>query len=112
MFQCTIDTTFGDIQNVMGIADDIIIVGYQEDGSDHDKALIAVLQWARAKGPKMNPDKLIIRVREIPFYGYIIGHNGLRPDPGKVEAIGQMPPPQDAKQLQSFLGLVNYLSMF
>ena len=108
-FQGAIDNTFQDIPNVFGIADDLIVVGFSEDGHDHDQA---VLPRAREKGPRLNPDKLKVRAREIPFFGQIIGKDGVRPDPAKIAAINNMKPPSNTKELQSFLGLVNYLHRF
>ena len=37
---------------------------------------------------------------------------GVRPDSSKVAAIQSMQPPKDVKSLQSFLGLVNYLTRY
>ena len=111
-FQRAIDRTFGDIPNVLGIADDLVVVGFQEDGRDHDKALKTVLRRARERGPRFNEDKLIVRAKEIPFFGHIIGSGGIRPDPVKTDAIRNMEPPRNEKELQSFLGMVNYLNRF
>ena len=36
----------------------------------------------------------------------------MRPDPAKVQALQDLPAPQNPKQLQSFLGLINYLQPF
>ena len=111
-FQWAIDCTFQDIHNVFGIADDLIVVGFSEDGHDHDQTLHAVLQCARENGPRLNPDKLKVRAREIPFFGHIIEKDGVRPDPAKIAAINDMKPPKNTKELMSFLGLVNYLHRF
>ena len=35
-----------------------------------------------------------------------------KPSQRKVKAIQEMPPPQCKKQVQSFIGMVNYLSKF
>ena len=37
---------------------------------------------------------------------------GVSPDPAKIEALKRLPEPRDEKLLQSFLGMVNYLSRF
>ena len=42
----------------------------------------------------------------------VTGKNGLEPDPKKVKAIVEMNRPQNRKDLQSYLGMVNYLSQF
>lgn len=36
----------------------------------------------------------------------------MKADPSKVEAILEMPPPNDVKGLKRFLGMVNYLAKF
>ena len=44
MFQHKIDEIFSDIPNVFGIADDILVIGYDKNGADHDAAIHKVLQ--------------------------------------------------------------------
>ena len=39
MFQQKINETFKDLQNVSGIADNILIVGYVADGREYDRTL-------------------------------------------------------------------------
>ena len=46
------------------------------------------------------------------FYGFIVFELGLQPDHGQVDAIWYMEGPEDVKSLQSFLGMVNYLTHF
>ena len=36
----------------------------------------------------------------------------MKPDPKKVQALQDLPIPQTQKELQSFLGLINYLQPF
>ena len=44
VFQERIDNIFGDIPGCAGIADDLVIAGWNEDGSDHDATLRTVLE--------------------------------------------------------------------
>ena len=44
MFQCKIGEIISDMSNVFGIADDILVIGYDESGADHDAAVHKVLQ--------------------------------------------------------------------
>ena len=37
MFQRKVDEIFKDMPNVFGIADDILVAGYEADGKDHDE---------------------------------------------------------------------------
>ena len=39
-------------------------------------------------------------------------HRGVKADPSKIEKVQQWAVPQTAKQLQGFLGLVQYLQKF
>ena len=48
----------------------------------------------------------------MPFFGNILTDNGIKPDPTKVEAIKNWPIPKTVKDLQSFLGAVNFLGKF
>ena len=68
MLQRKVDETFGNIPGVTGIVDNIVVVGYQEDGKDHDANLKAVLERARETGIKLNPDKLKVKCKKIPFF--------------------------------------------
>ena len=47
MFQRKIDEIFKDIPNVFGIADDILVAGYEADGRDHGHTILRVLQRCR-----------------------------------------------------------------
>ena len=44
LFQCKIDEIFIDMPNVFGITDDILIIGYDKNGADHDAVVHKVLQ--------------------------------------------------------------------
>ena len=46
------------------------------------------------------------------YVGHIFGSDGLKPNPDRVQAIIDMPVPQDRKSLQRFFGMVNYLNKF
>ena len=96
---------------VTGVSDDIIVVRYKSDGSDHDANLTAVLERARATGLFFN-DKMVVRCKRIPFFGHTIGTDDIEPDPEKVTAICNMTAPTDVKELQTFLGKANYLGRF
>ena len=112
IFQRKVDETFGDLPGVTGIADDIVVYGYKEDCSDHDENLRAVLQRARETGLRFNLDKCKFRCTRIPFFGHIIGAEGLQPDPWKIGSILSMDPSTSLADLQSFLGMVQFLSRF
>src|SRR5690625_2781859 len=45
----------------------------------------------------------------IEFLGHIIGQQGMRPHPRKIEAVNKLRPPTDVKGVRSVLGLFGYL---
>ena len=48
----------------------------------------------------------------LPFLGYIVSNDGVRPDPDRVEAIRKFPAPTNVTGVRSFLGLTQQLSFF
>ena len=48
----------------------------------------------------------------IKFFGNYLSSNGLEPDPDKIAAIVDMSPPKYTLELQTFLGMANYLSRY
>ena len=86
--------------------------GYNSDFSDHDENLRAVLQRARDTGLRFKLDKYKFRYTRIPFFGHILGAEGLQPDPRKIDSILSMDPSTSLADLQTFLGMVQILSSF
>ena len=46
------------------------------------------------------------------FFGNIYTPEGLKPDPSKVDTIKRMEAPSTKQDLQSFMGMVNFLSSY
>ena len=96
----------------MCIADDIMVVGYKEDHSDHDLALTKLFQTAQKNNVKLNFEKLQYKKQEVTFFGENYTTQGRKPDPKKIEAIVKMKQPENKKEMQTFLGMVQYLQKF
>ena len=79
---------------------------------DHDQALTTLLHTARACNVRLNYEKLQYKQTEVKFFGETYTVYGHKPAQSKVKAIAEMPPPNYKKQVQSFIGMVNYLSKF
>ena len=104
-----LDQCFGHLQNVIVIADDIMIVGKQPNHRDHDIVLTKLLNTARECNVHINYDKLQYKQTEVDFFGKTYTVDGRKPSQSKVRAIQEMPLPQCKKQVQSLIGMVNYL---
>ena len=96
----------------MVIADDIMVIGYQEDKWDHDKAFTQLLETAKKNNIKLNFDKIQYKQKEVEFFDKTYMTQGCKPSNTKVEAITEMQKPMNLKDLQTFLGMVQYLSKF
>ena len=56
MFQQKIGKIFNDMPNMFVIADDILVVGYNGDGRDHNETVQKVLQRCSRVNLKLNKD--------------------------------------------------------
>ncbi|XP_014676736.1 PREDICTED: uncharacterized protein K02A2.6-like [Priapulus caudatus] len=110
VFQERMDNILERCTGVVGIADDVAVVG--RDQAEHDKNLIQVMSVAREEGLIFNYGKCEINRPSIKFFGMLYDADGVHPDADKVEAIQAMDTARSAKQLLEFLGMVTYLSPF
>ena len=46
------------------------------------------------------------------FLEHLFSHEGVKPDPTKIEAIRDMPTPKSKQDLQRLLGMITYLGKF
>ena len=108
-FQCKHDECFCKLKQVINIVDNIMIVGYKPDHSDHDQAFTSLLQTTQKCKVKLNYDKLQCKKDEVDFFGETYNTRVFKPAKSKVSAITDMPAPANEKWVQSFIGMINYL---
>ena len=112
VFQRKLDQCFGHLQNIIVNADDIMVVGKQPNHKDHDLALTMLLNTARQCNVHLNYYKLQYKQKEVDFFGETYTVDGQNPSQSKIKAIQEMPSAQCKKEMQSFIGMNNYLSKF
>ena len=110
MFQMRMDAILEQCPGVIGMHDDMVIYGVDQE--DHDANLINLLNVCQKEGLVFNSEKLELRRERITFFGVEYSALGMHPDPKKVQRITEMTAPMDKQQLQSFLGMVNYMGTF
>ncbi len=81
---------------------------HSENWEDHLRHLEAVLSKLREVNLKLNPSKCCFAARSIAFLGHVVGHEGTKPDPSKIDAVVQFPIPKTVTDVRSFLGLTGY----
>ena len=101
---------FKDIEGVDTFIDDILIWGSNEE--EHDRRLEQVLKKCQEVNLKLNKDKCKIKMKKLKYLGHTLTSDGLRPDESKIQAILEMQTPKCKKDLQRFLGCVNYEAKF
>ncbi len=110
MLQRKIGQCFEGLNGVVSIVDDVIVHG--QTRHEHDQNLHKVLRRMSDQGIKLNEDKLDVSVTEVKYFGHILTALCLKPDPAKVSAIKDMDQPRNRAELETVLGMVNYLSKF
>ncbi|GJV34127.1 hypothetical protein Tco_1394527 [Tanacetum coccineum] len=61
---------------------------------------------------KLNPKKCTFGAVEGMFLGYVVGPEGIKPCPDKVDAVLQLPSPRTIKEVQSLNGKLAGLNRF
>ena len=89
--------------------DDIIL--FSKTSDEHLQTIKTVLEALEEAGLKLKIQKRNFFSKEIKFLGYKINEQGMSMNPEKVEAVKSVAVPANKRQLQSFLGAVNYYRM-
>ncbi|KAH7460174.1 Transposon Tf2-6 polyprotein [Fusarium oxysporum f. sp. matthiolae] len=90
--------------------DDILI--YSRTREEHIEHLKLVLQRLRSAGLFANPSKCEFLVKETKFLGLIVGQEGIRMDPAKVETVKNWKTPTCLTDVQAFIGFGNFYRRF
>ena len=110
LFGMCISEILEGLSGVTNIADHVLIFGRTE--TEFKTNVISFLDRCAEQDMHLNPDKIQINCTEVPFFGNTLSKDGLSPDMNKVKLIQEWLTPTNQKELQSFLGTVNYLSRF
>lgn len=109
LFQCTMDMLLARISGVKCYLNDIIS---GESLEQHAERLETVLTRLKKGRLLVNKEKYEFRKTSIEFLGHVIDVTGIHPSMSKVDTILKAPMPSSKKELQSFLGLINFYSRF
>jgi hypothetical protein len=107
IFQEKMSTLMGDLDYVRTYIDDLICTS-KSDWDDHLTKLELIFQRLTEAGLKVNAKKSFFGQSELEYLGYWITRAGIQPVSKKVEAIKNIAPPKNKRELRKFIGLVNY----
>jgi hypothetical protein len=111
-FQRAMDIAFigGKGQFVVIYLDDITV--FSRSNQEHCCHLRKVFLKCRRFGLSLNPKKSLFAMMEGKLLGHIVSTEGVRIDPSRVEAIQTLSLPRSRKEVQAFLGKINFLRRF
>ena len=110
LYQFHIGQLFDGYDLINNISDDIIIGGVGQE--DHDKQLEACLRILQEHHLTINLKKCQFGRTEINFFGFSVSASGVKPTYDKLETVMQYKEPENAKEVRSFLGLINFFGRF
>ena len=109
-FQKLIKQVVKGLSFAIAYLDDIII--FSDNEEQHLEHLEIIFERLRRFNLKLKFSKCDFFKSQIEYLGHLITPYGIRPIPGKLRAIQDMPAPRTVKQVKQFLGLVGYYRKF
>ena len=111
-FQCAMDIAFSKEKDkfVVVYLDDITV--FSKFDKKHLEHLERIFLKCIKFGISLNPKKSHFAPEEGKLLEHIISKDGIRIDPGRMDAIRQISLPRNKKEVQSFIGKVNFLRRF
>ena len=107
IFQEKMSSLFADLEYCRAYIDDLLILS-SGDWEQHLSHLDTVFARLQNAGLKINAKKSFFGKQELEYLGYWITRRGIQPIPKKVDAIKNLAPPKNVRELRRFIGLVNY----
>ena len=92
------------------IIDNILIHGKSQ--AEHDQRLTKVVETVKASGLCFNHEKCRLWESELAYFDQLVGKDGLKTHPEKVNAITKLQPLSNISKLRTVLGMFNYLENF
>jgi hypothetical protein len=113
MFQTMMNNILRDFINeghVIVYLDNTLI--FTDNLEEHRQILRHVLETLEKHKLFLKLEKCDFEKTEIEYLGVIISHNSMQMDPTKIKGIMEWPVPKNVKQVQVFLGFVNFYRQF
>ncbi|XP_053607193.1 uncharacterized protein K02A2.6-like [Plodia interpunctella] len=107
IFQKVLERMLLGCDGVFNFIDDILIFG--RDLEEHDKRLKKVMEVLKENNVVLKKEKCLHRVKKVSFLGHELSDAGVRPLQKYVTTVQEFRPPVNVSELQSFLGLINYV---
>ena len=105
-FCAWVDDAFQGLDFIQTYIDDFTIASTSVN--QHLDHLQQMLERCRTKNIRLRQSKCLFFQHHVELLGHEVGTDGMRPQAKKVDAIAKMERPRSLKQMQSFLGMVQF----
>ena len=108
-FQAMMNELLRDLINMGKVAafiDDVIVETKIKE--EHDEIVAEIIKRLEENNLYVKPEKCKWKVREVGFLGVVIGPDRIKMEEEKVKGVLDWLTPKCVKDVQKFLGLVNY----
>ena len=112
-FQTMMNELLRDLINtekVVAFINNVIVRTEEEKG--HDELVTEIIKRLEENDLYVKPEKCKWKVREVGFLGVVIGSEEIKMEEEKMKGILDWPTPKCVKNVQKFLGSVNYYCRF
>jgi hypothetical protein len=111
-FQRLMNDTLHEYLDVFTVVylDDILV--YSKSREEHVRHVKLVLEKLKKNNLLLKPEKCDFHKQEVEFLGHLVGVDGVRMDPRKIDAVTNWPEPTTVKEVQAFLGFANFYRRF
>jgi hypothetical protein len=95
---------------VVAYLDNILV--YSRTLEEHVEHVRQVLICLRAAHLRLKPEKCEWHKEEVEFLGFVVGRYGVKISNSKIQVVKDWPTPKTVKNIQEFLGFVNFNRRF
>ena len=108
-FQTMMDGIFEDLISkgvIVVYLDDILI--FTKTLEEHWKVVHWVMEILQKNGLSLKLEKCEFERTSVEYFRVVISHDSVKMDPAKVAGVAEWPTPSTKKEVQSFLGFMNF----
>lgn len=107
IFQKLMERILIKCEGTLNFIDDILIFGATME--EHDNRLKETTKTLEENNILLNKAKCVFRMKQVEFLGHQLSSEGVKPLDSYIGVIKTFRPPRTIEEIQSFLGLVNYV---
>ena len=109
-FDQDVKTSLRGLKAVESVADNILV--HSKKAGQHQQDLVDLLDRCLEEGITLKKEKTVCCEKEILWFGYVYGRDGVRPDPAKTQKLKEKGPPQSQEEVRSFLQAAQFNAKF